>query len=158
MPDRDETDESLQSLPPGMPRRYAEYKPVGPGKPSPPPTNVGGYDDLLNYCRGKGLSLSRSRQGLAAIDSLIENPQGKRDLTEISRAVGMFYGDVLTHSVPGANWEVIEEGFPCVRISRNTSVSVIHVAQRRLRIGTPTLVMNYDHALDLVDQDRIQGI
>jgi hypothetical protein len=45
-----------------------------------------------------------------------------------------------------------------VRISRNTSISVIHVAQRRLDVGLPTLAMNYDHALDLVDQDRLGGI
>lgn len=133
MPDRDETEEPLQSLPPGMARRYAEYKPA-PDKPSSAPANVGGYDGLLDYCQGK-----------------------ERDLTGLARAIGMFYGDVLTHIIPGAHWEVVEDGFPMVRISRNTSVSVIHVAQRRVDVGLPTLAMNYDHAIDLIDEDRLRG-
>lgn len=156
MPDRDETEEPLQSLPPGMARRNAEYKPA-PDKPSPAPTNVGGYDGLLNYCRGKEMALPRSREGLVVIDALIEDPEAKGGLTGLARAIGMFYGDVLTHIIPGAHWEVVEEGFPMVRISRNTSVSVIHVAQRRLDVGMPTLAMNYDHAIDLIDEDRIRG-
>lgn len=156
MPDRDETEEPLQSLPPGMARRYAEYKPAT-DEPSPPPTNVGGYDELLNYVRGEGIALPRSREGLAVIDALSEGPEAKKDLTGLTAAIGMFYGDVLTHTIPGAHWEVVEEGSPIVRISRNTSVSVIQVAQRRLDVGLPTLAMNYDHALDHVGRDEPQG-
>jgi hypothetical protein len=137
-----------------MARRYAEYEPAT-DKPSPPPTKVGGYDELLNYCREKGVALSRSRDGLVVIDSLIENPEANRGLTGLTTAIGMFYGDVLTHTIPGAHWEVVEEGFPMVRISRNTSISVIHVAQRRVEVGLPALTMNYDRALDLTDQDRL---
>ena len=44
-----------------------------------------------------------------------------------------------------------------VRPSRNTSVPVIHVVQRRLNVGLPTLAMNYDHAIDLIDEDRLRG-
>ena len=64
----------------------------------------------------------------------------------------MFFGDVLTHTIPGAEWKVVHEGHPEVRISGITSVSVIHVAQNRLNLGVPTLVMNYDHALDLINK------
>ena len=70
----------------------------------------------------------------------------------------MSYGDVLTHTIPGAHREVVEEGFPMVRISRNTSISVIHVAQRRVEVGLPALAMNYGRALDLTDQDRLGGM
>lgn len=153
MPDQDETEEPLQSLPPGMARRYAEYKPAT-DELSPAPTNVGGYDELLNFCRGKDVALPRSRDGLVVIDSLIENSGATRDLQALGAAIGMFYGDVLTHTIPGSHWEVVEEGFPLVRISRKTSISVIHVAQRRLDVGVPTLAMNYDYALDLSDQER----
>lgn len=139
-----------------MARRYAEYKP-GIDKSSPTPTNVGGYDELLNYSRGKRVALPRSREGLVVIDAFIEDPEAKRDLTGLTTAIGMFYGDVLTHTIPGAHWEVVEEGFPVVRISRNTSISVIHVAQRRLDVGLPTLAMNYDHAIDLIDEGRLRG-
>lgn len=101
--------------------------------------------------------LPRSREGLVVIDALIEDPEAMKDLTGLATAVGMFYGDVLTHAIPGAHWEVIEEGFPMVRISRNTSISVIHVAQRRLDVGLPTLVVNFDHAIDLIDEERLRG-
>ena len=156
MSDRDYSDEPLQSLPPAMARRYAEYK-SATGNPSPPPTNVGGYDELLNYCRGKGVALPRSRDGLAVIDSLIDNSGAKRDLQALGAAIGMFYGDVLTHTIIGAHWQVVEEGFPRVRISSKTSISVIHVAQRRLDLGAPTLAANYDHALDLINQETPRG-
>lgn len=89
MPDRDDTDEPLQSLPPGMARRYAEYKPATYNS-SPPPTNGGGYDELLNYCRGKDAALHRSRDGLVLIDSLIESSGATGDLQELSAAIGMF--------------------------------------------------------------------
>lgn len=102
------------------------------------------------------MALPRSRDGLVVIDSLIDNRETKRDLTRLTTSIGMFYGDILTHTIPGAHWEVVE--FPMVRISRNTSISVMHVAQRRLDVGLPTLAMNYDHALDLVDQDKPGGI
>lgn len=151
MPDRDESEEPLQSLPPGMARRYAEYKPAS-DHPSARLTNVGGYDELLEFCRAKGLSLPRSRQGLAVVDSLVEKEKDRTTLEALARPIGMFFGDVLTHTIPGAEWKVVHEGHPEVRISGITSVSVIHVAQNRLNLGVPTLVMNYDHALDLINK------
>lgn len=153
----DGIDEPLQSLPPGMARKYAEYRPVIPGEIKPPPTNVGGYDELLELCRKKGLSIPRSRQGLVAVDSLIGSAEDKASLEALVRPIGMFLGDVLTHTIPGAHWKVINESFPEVTIYRHTSVSVIHVAQRRLTLGTPTLVMNYDRAVDLVGREPLQG-
>jgi hypothetical protein len=150
MPDQDETEEPLQSLPPGMARGYAEYKPAS-DRDSTRLTNVGGYDKLLEFCRAKGLALPRTRQGLAVVDSLIEKAEDRTTLEALVRPIGMFFGDVLTHALPGAEWKVIHEDFPEVKIIRNTSVSVIHVARNRLNRGLPTLVMNYDHALDLID-------
>ena len=79
MPDQDGTDEPLLSLPPGMAWRYAEYNPA-PNEPSPAPTNVGGYGELLNYCRGKDAALPRSLDGLVAIDSLVENSWATKEL------------------------------------------------------------------------------
>ena len=151
MPDRDETEEPLQSLPPGIARRYAEYKPASDG-PSTRVTNVGGYDELLEFCRAKGLSLARTRQGLAEVDSLVEKTEDRTILEALVRPIGMFFGDVLTHTIPGAEWKVIHEGLPEVKIAGNTSVSVIHVAQNRINLGVPTLVMNYDHALGLIER------
>ncbi|NUP58146.1 MAG: hypothetical protein HOQ06_01550 [Pseudarthrobacter sp.] len=148
MPDRDETEEPLESLPAGIARGYAEYK-LANDKPSPRPTSVGGYDELLGYFRVKALALPRSRDGLVLIDSLIDDLKDNSALTGLAKPIGMFYGDVLTHAIPGAHWEVIDDRFPTVRISRKASISVIHVAQRRLMVGLPTLAMNYDHARDL---------
>lgn len=54
MSDPEDSAEPLQKLPAGMPRRYAEYKPTPSGVAAPPPTNVGGYDELLNYFQERG--------------------------------------------------------------------------------------------------------
>jgi hypothetical protein len=85
MSDPDENEEPLQSLAPGTARRHAKYRPATPGEHPPPPTNVGGYDDLLEYCRLKGLSLARSRQGLVVIDSLIESAEKSASLAALVR-------------------------------------------------------------------------
>ncbi|WP_426998467.1 hypothetical protein [Pseudarthrobacter sp. N5] len=52
--------EPLQNLPPGLPPDEARSSLV-------PPTNVGGYDELLAYCDTRGLRLPRSDEGLAAV-------------------------------------------------------------------------------------------
>jgi hypothetical protein len=145
--------ERLQRLPPGLPRRYAEYKPVQEGPPAPPPTNVGGYDALLAYFRSCGEELSRSKEGLAAVDQLIDAPEDRDSLAELVRPLGMFYGDLLTHTIPGAHWEVTVEDFPCVRVTRETAFSVVFVAERRLTVGSPTLLQNYARVLEIVSRE-----
>lgn len=103
----------------------------------------------------RGWPFPARAMGLVVIDSLIKNSAPKRELQRLDAAIGMFYGDVLTHTIPGSHWEVVEEGFPEVRISSKTSISVIHVAQRRLDVGVPTLAVNYDHTLDVIDHERL---
>lgn len=90
------------------------------------------------------------------LDSLIEQATERTAMATLIRPIGMFYGDVLTHTIPGAHWKVIKEDFPEVGILRKTSVSVIHVAQRLLTVGVPTLVMNYDHALERLNREPLQ--
>jgi Family of unknown function (DUF6278) len=145
--------ELLQNLPPGLPRRHAEYKPVDEASSSlVPPTNLGGYDELLAYFKARGHNLPRSDEGLAAIDHLIDGATAKESLAVLARSIGMFYGDVLTHTVPGAHWEAAEEGYPRVRVTRKTAVDVVRVATRRLETADPTLVQNYAHVVELVRQ------
>ena len=146
-------EEPLQPLPSGMPRRYAQYKPASAAPPSPAPTNVGGYDELTEYFHSKGEELPRSADGLAAVDHRIDSPADNASLAQMSWAIGMFYGDVLTHSIPGAHWQVTTEVSPEVRITPKTSIAVIFVAQRRVTIGVPTLVQNYNRALELVARE-----
>lgn len=69
MTDTGLSDEPLQQLPQGLPRRYAEYKPA-PAVPATPPSDVGGYDELLAHFRAAGKELPRSKEGLAAVDEL----------------------------------------------------------------------------------------
>jgi Family of unknown function (DUF6278) len=141
--------EPLQMLPEGMPRRYAEYRPVIPGNAAPPPPNVGGYDELLDYFQERGQALPRQAESLGTLDqAIIEGLPA-----ELVRPIGMFYGDLLTHTVPGAHWEVVEEGYPLVRVTRNVAIDVVHIAQRRLATPNPTLEENYAHVLDLVRED-----
>ncbi|MCU6480105.1 DUF6278 family protein [Arthrobacter sp. A2-55] len=144
-----EPDEALQRLPPGMPRHFAEYKPVAEAVPAPPVTNVGGYDELLNYFRSRGESLPRSREGLAAVDAAIDGGIPAEAFPDLARSIGMFYGDVLTHSITGAHWKVVASGFPEVRFTAKDSVDVVHVAQRRLSHSYPSLVENFFHVLEM---------
>lgn len=147
--------EPLQELPPGIARYYADYKPVRSSAPVPRPTNVGGYDQLLTYFHTLGTELPRSKEGLCVLDRLIDGLDDRASLAELAPAIGMFYGDLLTHTVPGAYWEVI--GSPCVRVTRTTAVSVVSIAERRLNIRTPTLLQNYTHVLDIVASEPSPG-
>lgn len=149
--------EPLQKLPAGIARYYADYKPVQNSAPTPRPTNVGGYDELLTYFHALGDELPRTKEGLSAIDRLIDGLDDRTTLAELAHAIGMFYGDLLTHTVPGAHWEVIVEGRPCVRVTRTTAVSVVSVVERRLNIGTPTLLQNYAHVLEFVSAEPPPG-
>ncbi|WP_427175225.1 DUF6278 family protein [Arthrobacter sp. 92] len=140
----------LQGLPSGMPRRFAEYRPVDRQQSSPPPTNVGGYDELLAHFHSNGTQLPRSQDGLAAIDNLIDSIDDKTSLSALVRPIGMFYGDVLTHTIPGAHWEVIQEGYPLVRVTAKTAVDVVQIAIRRMVTADPTLLQNFSHVMALV--------
>lgn len=153
MTQADGFEEPLQRLPAGMPRGYAQYKPASSAPPGPAPTNVGGYDELTAFVHSKGEGLSRSADGLAALDNLIDSPADRASLAQMSWAIGMFYGDVLTHSIQGAHWEVTADDSPEVRITRSTSIAVVFVARRRLALGAPTLVQNYNRALEIVSRE-----
>jgi hypothetical protein len=145
----EDPDEPVEELPAGMPRRYAEYKPVTSDAVLPPPTNVGGYDELLSYFQERGQTLPRTAESLATIDQAITDGLP----AELARPIGMFYGDLLTHTVPCAHWEVVEEEYPLVRVTRKTAVDVVRVALRRLATPEPTLEQNYGHVLELVRQE-----
>lgn len=150
MKDPEDSAEPLQQLPPGMPRRYAEYRPADRQPPGPPPTSVGGYDELLAHFHSAGMALPRSADGLAAIDHVIDSTDDKTSLLTLVRSIGMFYGDVLTHTIPGAHWEVVQEGYPQVRVTAKTAVDVVRVAIRRMATADPTLRQNFSHVMDLV--------
>ena len=141
--------EPLEVLPAGMPKRYAEYTPVDSAAAVRPPTNVGGFDELVSYFQERGHSLERSAESLATLDQAIDQglPAG------LTRPIGMFYGNLLTHTVPGAHWEVVEEGYPSVRVSRDVAVNVVRIAQRRLTTPNPTLEQNYAHVLEIVQPE-----
>jgi hypothetical protein len=145
--------EPLQKLPARLPRRYAEYTAADSDVSVPPPTNVGGYDELLNYFQERGQALPRKTKSLAAIDSAVDGASDKELLAKLGRPIGMFYGDVLTHTIPGAHWEVTEEGYPRVRVTRTVAVDVVRVAIRRLATAAPTLAQNYAHVLEIVRHD-----
>jgi hypothetical protein len=152
MTDAEDSAEPLQKLPPGIPRRYAEYRPADLQTSGPPPTNVGGYDELIAHFRTNGMQLPRSADGLAAIDRLIDSKAEQTSLTALVRSIGMFYGDVLTHTIPGAHWEVIQEERPLVRVTARTAVDVVGVAIRRLATAEPTLLQNFSHVQERVGQ------
>jgi hypothetical protein len=150
VPEPNDSAEPLQKLPAGLPRRYAEYKPVDSHMSVPPPTNVGGYDELLRYFRERDQELPRRAESLVVIDNAIDGAGDMDPLAGLARPIGMFYGDVLTHTIPGAHWEVIEEGHPRVRVTATGAVDVVRAAIRRLAVADPTLAQNYAHVLEKV--------
>ena len=84
MTDSGPSEEPLQERPAGIPRRYAKYKPVQ-GSASPPATNAGGCDELLAYVRSLGDELPRSKEGLAALDHLLDGLDNRATLAELVR-------------------------------------------------------------------------
>ncbi|WP_354263322.1 DUF6278 family protein [Arthrobacter sp. OAP107] len=93
--------------------------------------------------------MATQAESLATLDQAIND-----GLTaEFARPIGMFYGDLLTHTVPGAHWEVVEEGYPRVRITRKSAVDVVRVALRRLATPIPTLEQNYAHVVEVVGRE-----
>jgi hypothetical protein len=153
MTDPEDSAEPLQRLPQGIPRRYADYRPVDLRVPGPPPTNVGGYDELLAHFRAHGMPLPRSADGLSAIDGFVDSQTDRTLLSALARPIGMFYGDVLTHTISGAYWEVIQDEHPLVRVTARTAVDVVAVALRRLATPEPTLLQNFSHVQELVRQE-----
>jgi hypothetical protein len=145
----EDPDEPVQKLPAGMPRRYAEYTPVASDAAEPPPTNVGGYEGLLGYFQQQGRTLPRTAESLATLDQAINDGLP----TELVRPVGMFYGDLLTHTVPGSHWEVVEAGYPLVRVTSKVAIDVVRIALRRMATPSPTLAQNYAHVLELVRRE-----
>ncbi|WP_395403759.1 DUF6278 family protein [Arthrobacter sp. UC242_113] len=146
----EDPDEPLQKLPPGMPRRYAEYKPITSDAMEPPLTNVGGYEGLRGYFQQRGQTFPRTAESLATLDQAINDGLP----AELVRPVGMFYGDLLTHTVPGAHWEVVEAGYPLVRVTSKVAIDVVRIALRRMVSPKPTLEQNYAQVLELVRQER----
>jgi hypothetical protein len=79
--------EPLQILPAGLPRRYAEYRPAGAAALAAPPTNVGGYDELVAYFQttGKpwyGFSERSAERGYEQLDEqklIRQHPTFERD-------------------------------------------------------------------------------
>lgn len=140
---------------PTRPSRYfGEYKPVRLGDPALPITNVGGYDELLQYFLARGLELPRSSDALAAIDALIDSAVDVDELVALVLPIGMFYGDILTHTISGAHWETRIGGSLSVRVSRTDAVAVVEVAQRRLIHAYPSLAQNCAHVLEIVRNDQ----
>jgi hypothetical protein len=103
-------------------------------------------DELLSNFQERGQTLARKAESVAPLDQAIND--GLQ--AGIARPIGMFYGDLLTHTVPGAHWEVVEEGYPLVRITRKTAVDVVRVSLPAPATRSPHLNKNYGHVLEFV--------
>lgn len=140
--------EPPQRLPTGMNRKHAQFSTHEPPGVDRSIRNVGGYETLAAVMAVAGVRLSKDVEGLKAVERFIDtSPESVRGL---AREIGMFYGDVLTHTIVGSHWVVIDEHHPEVRVGEGISVDVVAVAQRRLEFGFPSLVENLAHAEQLV--------
>ncbi|MBF4635847.1 hypothetical protein ITJ38_15665 [Agreia pratensis] len=139
--------QATQTLPIGMARRYASYRPAPADQlPGVPITDVGGYDELIAAVEHIGMNIEVSRAGLAAFDAAI--PALAEGLEE---AVAMYFGDVVIHSIPGSQWRVIREGEPLVEMPGGNMADVMAVARSRFTDGRHTLVDVLDHLDKMAD-------
>lgn len=142
---KDSGPEPVQELPAGPDRGFGSYFSDEPFEEDRSITNVGGYVALRDLIADSGSTLGRNVAGLRLVDGLIGSaPESTRGL---AREIGMFYGDVLTHTITGSHWVVRDPARPEVRITDNVTVDVVGVGQRRTRFGTPTLVEDLAHVL-----------
>jgi hypothetical protein len=140
--------EPPQRLPGGIDLKHAQFSKGEPSGPDRSIKNVGGYETLAAVTDAAGVRLSRDIEGLKALERFLDtSPESVRGL---DREIGMFYGDVLTHTIVGSQWVVIDESHPEVRLGEDISVDVVAVAKRRLEFGLPSLVENLTHAELLV--------
>lgn len=138
-------EEQLQVLPAPSISRTMQYSAAEHAPEDPSIINVGGYESLRETAVGEGLRLRRDARGLRELDDLIDSQPSL--LAGLLTEIGMFYGDVLTHTIPGAHWIVRQE--PEVRVAKDVTVLVAEVARRRFELSTPTLTENFRHVLDL---------
>jgi hypothetical protein len=133
-----------------MARRYASYEPaLTDSKPAVPITDVGGYDELLHAAEQSGVALEVSRAGLAVLDAAISVlPEG------LEQAVGMFFGDVVIHSIPGSQWRVVSEGRPLVEVPGGKATDVLAVAKSSMTEGRRTLIEVFDHLEEIGGQRK----
>ncbi|MCI4658288.1 DUF6278 family protein [Cryobacterium zhongshanensis] len=136
--------EPIQRHPPGISRNSAPYTLGGPRLEDISIRNIGGYDDLTTGGAAAGAKFSRDANGLRTLDNFIDaSPQHSRDL---AAEIAMFYGDVLTHTIAGSHWIVIDASHPEVRIAPGNSIDVVRVAMSRLESNAWSLLDHYDHA------------
>lgn len=145
--DDDATSDDLQELPARAPRRRGQYVSVKPPAENPSITNVGGYDILSDTISSTGLHLTRDQAGLSTLDSQLESAPSR--FKELGRDMGMFYGDVLTHTLVGSHWVVRDDTRPEVRITETVTVDVVGVGLRRIEAPHPSLVENLRHVLEI---------
>ncbi|MEC5149382.1 DUF6278 family protein [Cryobacterium sp. GrIS_2_6] len=140
--------EPLQRLPIGMNRKHAQFSTDEPPVVDRSIRNVGGYETLAAVMAVAGVRLSEDVEGLKAVERFID--RYAESIRGLDREIGLFYGHVLTHTIVGSHWVVIDEHHPEVRVGEGISVDVFAVAQRRLEFGFPSLVENLAHAEQLV--------
>lgn len=139
--------EPIQRLPSGISRNRAPYALGRPQLEDIAIRNVGGYDDLTICGAAAGAKFSRDANGLRTLDNFIDaSPQHARDL---AGEIGMLYGDVLTHTIAGSQWMVMDASHPEVQIAPGISVDVGRVALSRLESNDLSLIDHYNHAQEL---------
>lgn len=120
----------------------------------------GGADDpgslaeMLGECallRGRvadqGLELDDTPDSLSTLDQLPprwrDDPQ---EAAELGHDAGLYLGSVIVASVPGANWELLRDGRPFVRLPSGREIDVAAVGRDWAAQGAPSLWQVYSEA------------
>ncbi|MEN8584760.1 DUF6278 family protein [Burkholderia sp. RS01] len=100
--------------------------------------------------RGPRRNAHRHRAGDRSTRGLLAGPDRNRPAPWRLRVeTGLFLGTVLVRNVPAAQWWLLPNGHPVVRLAENTDLDVIALARARLETGAPDLrtVLPYAQSL-----------
>ena len=114
----------------------------------------GSLAEMLGECallRGRvadqGLELDDTPESLSTLDQLPprwrDDPQ---EAAELGHDAGLYLGSVIVSSVPGANWELLRDGRPFVRLAGGREIDVAAVGRDWAAQGAPSLWQVYSEA------------
>jgi hypothetical protein len=112
--------------------------------------HLGQCSSLRQWTAARGATLTDTAPGIEALEGLLAGPGRNRPAPWRLRVeTGLFLGTVLVRNLPAAQWCLLPNGHPVVRLAENTDLDVIALARARLETGAPDLrtVLPYAQSL-----------
>lgn len=104
--------------------------------------------ELLGECQmlreraaDDGVELDDSAASLTALDQLVPNWRDEEDLTldRLGNDAGLYLGTVIVRTVPGADWQLLPNGRPVVRLATGREIDTVELGHTWAENGSPEL-------------------